>query len=127
MPSRDAGARWPARMSCSSSMAARSLSVVASVTGRFGWRSEAGIGNPLLQDQLRCVELGLQHLLRRHDLDPPGELLGLKRRLGAVRRRRLDQLDRLLGELGDRIRSFFKVIVYEIGGFRERIAGFLYR
>jgi hypothetical protein len=33
-------------------MAARSVSVAASVTGRFGWRSEACIGNPLLQDQL---------------------------------------------------------------------------
>src|ERR1044072_3152947 len=98
MPSRDAGARWPARMSCSTSMAARSLSVVASDTGRVGWRSEAGIGNPLLQAQLRVIELALQHLLRRHHLDPPGELLGLQRRLGAVGRRRLDQLDRLLGE-----------------------------
>jgi len=38
-----AGARWPARMSCSTSVAARSLKVAASVTGWLGLGSGAGI------------------------------------------------------------------------------------
>src|SRR4051812_33961540 len=80
MPSRDPGARWPARMSCSTSVAARSLKVAASITGRLAGRSCAGIATSSFQDELVGFEFGLQHFLRRHHLDPPAELLGLQRR-----------------------------------------------
>jgi hypothetical protein len=38
----------------------------------------------LVQHQFIEIDLGLQHFLRRHDVDPPGELLGLHRWLGSA-------------------------------------------
>src|SRR6266478_2951953 len=99
IPSRAPGARWPAKISCSTSVAARSLKVPASLAGWLGLRSGAGMTKASIQDQFRGVELRLQHFLRRHDVDPPRQLLGLQYRFGLVRRRRLDQFKRLPGEL----------------------------
>src|SRR4030081_3334781 len=101
MPRRAPGARWPAMISRSTRLAARSLSVSVSGTSAKSVRANVDISAcPLVQHQLIEIDLGLQHFLRRHDLDPPGELLGLQRRLGPVRYRRLDSSDRLLGGFG---------------------------
>jgi hypothetical protein len=80
---------------------------------------------PLVQDQSIEIEFGLQHVLRGHDVDPPGELLGLQARFGLVRCRCLDEFDRLLGEFRDRRRSLVAIGIDDSSAFRDRIAEFL--
>ena len=70
------------------------------------------------------IDLGLQHFLRRHDVDPPRQLARFQNRLGPVRRRRFHQFEGLLGEFRDRGRGLVTIAVDDLGAFRNRGAEF---
>src|ERR1700730_15448462 len=126
MPNRAPGASRPAMMSRSTRFAARSLNVSVAGTSVESVCANVDISaSRLVQDEFIEIELGLQHFLRGHDVDPPAELFGLQARLGPVRYRCLHEFDRLLGEFRDRSPGLVPVGIDDISAFRDRGAEFL--
>jgi hypothetical protein len=79
----------------------------------------------LVHDELVQIDLGLQHFLGRHDVDPPAELFVFQGRFGSVRYRCLHQFDGLLGEFRDRCRSLVAIGIDDSRTLRNRGAKFL--